>query len=91
MNEQSTTEQALSGVRVLDVSTVLAAPVAATILGDFGAAVVKVEEPGRGDFTRGGQHRVPGRGRCNGRRKAGTRALSPSTCVPSKAATFSGR
>ncbi|RQO44801.1 formyl-CoA transferase [Rhodococcus sp. KBW08] len=54
MNEQSTTEQALSGVRVLDVSTVLAAPVAATILGDFGAEVVKVEEPGRGDFTRGG-------------------------------------
>lgn len=45
-------DSALSGIRVLDVSTVLAAPVAATILGDFGAEVVKIEEPGRGDFTR---------------------------------------
>ncbi|MGH3502179.1 MAG: CoA transferase, partial [Nocardioidaceae bacterium] len=44
----------LAGVRVLDVATVLAAPVAATLLGDFGADVVKVEEPRRGDFTRAG-------------------------------------
>jgi crotonobetainyl-CoA:carnitine CoA-transferase CaiB-like acyl-CoA transferase len=44
----------LAGVRVLDVATVLAAPVAATMLGDFGAEVVKVEEPGIGDFTRRG-------------------------------------
>lgn len=44
----------LRGIRVLDVSTVLAAPVTATFLGDFGADVVKVEEPGRGDFTRAG-------------------------------------
>ncbi|MGW2339119.1 CaiB/BaiF CoA transferase family protein [Streptomyces sp. NPDC001661] len=43
----------LAGIRVLDLSTVLAAPVTATFLGDFGAEVVKVEEPGRGDFTRG--------------------------------------
>lgn len=44
----------LSGVRVLDVATVLAAPVTATMLGDFGADVVKIEEPGQGDFTRNG-------------------------------------
>ncbi len=43
---------ALEGIRVLDVSTVLAAPVTATFLGDFGAEVVKIEEPGHGDFTR---------------------------------------
>jgi formyl-CoA transferase len=45
---------ALAGIRVLDAATVLAAPVAATILGDFGAEVVKIEDPGTGDFTRGG-------------------------------------
>jgi len=43
---------ALQGVRVSDVSTVLAAPVAATMLGDFGAEVVKMEQPTVGDMTR---------------------------------------
>jgi crotonobetainyl-CoA:carnitine CoA-transferase CaiB-like acyl-CoA transferase len=47
-------ELPLAGCRVLDMATVLAAPVAATMLGDFGAEVVKIEEPGRGDFTRQG-------------------------------------
>lgn len=42
----------LEGISVLDISTMLAAPIAATILGDFGADVLKVEEPGRGDFPR---------------------------------------
>lgn len=50
---------ALAGIKVLDAATVLAGPVAATILGDFGAEVVKVEDPGTGDFTRGGG-RSPG-------------------------------
>jgi crotonobetainyl-CoA:carnitine CoA-transferase CaiB-like acyl-CoA transferase len=43
----------LENVRVLDVSSILAAPVTATFLGDFGADVVKVEDPKFGDFTRG--------------------------------------
>ncbi len=42
----------LKGIRVLDLSSIIAAPVTATLLGDFGAEVVKVEEPGRGDFMR---------------------------------------
>ena len=43
----------LSGVRVLDLSTILAGPLAAQILGDFGADVIKIEHPGRGDGMRG--------------------------------------
>ncbi len=42
----------LVGVRVLDLSSIIAAPVTATMLGDFGADVVKVEQPGTGDFMR---------------------------------------
>lgn len=42
----------LAGLRVLDVSTFIAAPVAATVLGDYGADVIKVEAPGGGDPNR---------------------------------------
>jgi crotonobetainyl-CoA:carnitine CoA-transferase CaiB-like acyl-CoA transferase len=42
----------LAGVRVLDLSTMIAAPTAAAILADYGADVVKVEMPGTGDFVR---------------------------------------
>src|SRR3989442_13114470 len=44
--------QALSGVTVLDLATYLAAPVCATLLGEFGADVIKVEQPGVGDDLR---------------------------------------
>lgn len=40
---------ALKGVRVLDVSTVIAAPFAAGLMADFGADVIKVEQPDGGD------------------------------------------
>ena len=43
---------ALSGLRVLDVSQVLAGPYAAMLLGDMGADVIKVEAPGHGDHSR---------------------------------------
>jgi crotonobetainyl-CoA:carnitine CoA-transferase CaiB-like acyl-CoA transferase len=43
----------LAGVRVLDVSTLFAGPLAAMFLGDFGADVVKVEHPRRPDAARG--------------------------------------
>jgi crotonobetainyl-CoA:carnitine CoA-transferase CaiB-like acyl-CoA transferase len=43
----------LAGVRVLDVSQVMAGPFACMLLGDLGADVVKVEPPKSGDQTRG--------------------------------------
>ncbi len=43
---------ALSHIRVLDLSRVLAAPWATQILGDLGAEIVKIEKPGEGDETR---------------------------------------
>ena len=44
--------EALSGIRVIDISNFLAGPISSMFLGDFGADVIKVERPGTGDEIR---------------------------------------
>ena len=49
MTEQRDGRAALEGIRVLEFGSLLAGPLCARILGDFGADVVKIEAPGAGD------------------------------------------
>jgi len=49
----------LAGLRVVDLASWIAGPAAATVLGDFGADVVKVEPPGVGDAYRYFTHIPP--------------------------------
>jgi formyl-CoA transferase len=48
----STNEGPLGGMRVIDIGTMVAGPVAGTLLADFGAEVIKIEQPGHGDTLR---------------------------------------
>lgn len=43
---------ALAGVRVLDIATFVAAPFCGTVMAEFGAEVIKIEQPGEGDSLR---------------------------------------
>nr|MBP6708320.1 CoA transferase [Accumulibacter sp.] len=50
--DQAETRLPLAGIRVIDAATVIAAPYSATILSEFGAEVLKVENPVGGDPMR---------------------------------------
>lgn len=54
------TEQMLDGVKVLDLSNLIAGPGISTILADFGADVIKVEHPKAGDYIRNWGHKKNG-------------------------------
>ena len=58
MSAENAADLPLAGIRVLDVASYIAAPVAATILADFGADVIKIEAPA-GDGCRR-LHTMPG-------------------------------
>lgn len=52
----------LSGVKVIDVTTMLAGPIACQLLADFGADVIKIEHPTLGDALRGHGSQKDGKG-----------------------------
>ncbi len=55
-------ERPLHGIRVVDAATLAAGPMVATALGEFGAEVIKVEQPGVGDPLRTWGHQKDGIG-----------------------------
>ena len=51
--QEAVSAGALKGLKVLDLTRVLAGPFCTMLLGDMGAEIIKIEEPGKGDDTRG--------------------------------------
>jgi crotonobetainyl-CoA:carnitine CoA-transferase CaiB-like acyl-CoA transferase len=68
--------------RVVDFSTHLSGPLAAHLLSEMGADVVKIEAPGLGDRTRGLRPQINGRGMLHVALNSGARSLAVSTRSP---------
>src|SRR5215210_1860448 len=80
-------QKALEGIKVIDAATLFAGPLAATVLGDFGAEVIKVEHP-KGDPSRSHGYSRDGVGlwwKMLGRNK---RAVTLSLSTPEGAEIF---
>ena len=61
-NSRPDAPKVLAGIRVLDFATVVAGPLCAGLLGEFGAEVIKVEQPGNGDTLRATLPAIEGTG-----------------------------
>ena len=74
--------RALVGVRVLDLATFIAAPFCAGLLAEFGADVIKVEQPGMGDSLRELGEKVKGRALFWALEARGKRSITCNLRVP---------